>query len=121
MAGISYSNSGGLNPTSKYMPYRNGGIFSDSPYLIDGSNFGSTKLGSYAGFYGDFTSSLYFMGEEDSNAYINVNSASAIIRIVSDSLQLTGALTSATAGAHTGQHLVLTINGNIKKIALLNP
>lgn len=37
-------------------------------------------------------------------------------------LALTGnTLQSATAGGHFGQHLVITLNGNVYKIALLNP
>lgn len=42
--------------------------------------------------------------------------------IATPSLVLTGAaLQSGTSGGHFGQHLVITLNGNVYKIALLNP
>ena len=42
--------------------------------------------------------------------------------IATPSLVFSGAaLQSATSGGHFGQHLVITLNGNVYKIALLNP
>jgi hypothetical protein len=42
--------------------------------------------------------------------------------IATPALVLTGAaLQSATSGGNSGQHLVITLNGNVYKIALLNP
>ena len=120
MAGISYSGGGGLNPTNNYIPYRSGGKFLDSPYLVTGTSFGSTKLGDFAGFYGDSQYSQYYIGEE-SGGYIYMDSQSKVLVITSDVIQLNGTLTAATAGGSAGEHLVLTINGNSRKIALLLP
>lgn len=58
------------------------------------------------------------IGNEGGNLELRMNSTGG-----GGSLTLTGgtSLLSATSGGSSGQHLVLTINGNQYKIALLNP
>lgn len=113
---------GNFNPTSSYVPYRYGNTWSDSVYREQGTQFGSSKAGDFEGFYGDTLFSTYYMGADALGGYIKVDAQGKIIELVGDSVQYTGAtLQSATAGGSAGSHLVISLNGNIRKIALLLP
>lgn len=117
MASISITNNSGLNPTSPYIPYNNGGVFGDSPLRFDalaGGRLASWFGGVQKGILIETNGTLTTIGDTGIN--LKVGSANPNIAAT-----ITGSVTSGTSGGASGQHLIITVNGSTYKIALLNP
>lgn len=83
--------------------------------------------GADNGLYLRYSSSQYYFGDFDgivSNTYIIMNAQTGAQEIQFSAENLTffgSAIQSPTAGGSSGEHLVIQLNGNLYKIALLNP
>jgi hypothetical protein len=74
----------------------------------------------------DFSNNVYSLGDYNgitNNTSVSIDDANKIITLKTEGdLVLTGSsLQSSTAGGSSGEHLIITLNGNPYKIALLNP
>lgn len=134
MASITISSPGGVqtNPTDTLLPFNNGGIFGDSSLAQGGTNVLFTQFtGGSTGLYIDLDLGNFLFGDYDGvftganitvlpDGTININASNKLILNTNLSIEMTGLITSPTAGGSSGQHLELTINGTKYKIALLN-
>ena len=130
MAAIVISSPSGAqtNPTDTVLPFNNGGIFGDSMLSQASANVLGCQIG---GFYIDNNLGNYLFGDFDGvftsaniqvlgSGVVSINATSKLILNTNESIEMTGLITSPTAGGNSGEHLKLTINGTIYKIQLLD-
>jgi hypothetical protein len=124
------------NPTTTFLPVNIGGSFVDSNWTQDGVFNESTSLETVDnnatpfGFQYRITARTVWMGDFD-NAFDgtlitvkddlgDIDIDAARVNFTTDTVTITGTVLSGTASGSSGQHLKITINGTVYKIALLN-
>ena len=124
MAAITISSPSGAqtNPTDTRLPFNNGGIFGDSMLSQASANVLFTQsIGGTAGVYIDNNLGNYLFGDYDGaftganiqvlgSGVVSINATTKLILNTNESIEMTGLITSPTAGGNSGEHLKLTIN-----------
>ena len=137
MASITISSPGITlnNVTDNFVPYKfSSNTFSDSLLYQNSINDLRSidiNTGNAQGIIIDNDNGNYQFGDIDGvftganisvspDGTININASNKLIFNTNLSIEMTGLITSPTAGGSSGEHLELTINGTKYKIALLN-
>lgn len=136
MAAIVISSPGGAqtNPTNLILPFNRLGVFEDSSlqqFTANGIQTIDTATGATQGAYINNDTGDYQFGDIDgvftganiqiaSNGNISISATTKLILNTNASIEMSGLITSPTAGGSSGEHLELTINGTKYKIQLLN-
>lgn len=105
------------------------GSYNSTKYLFLSVDYTNNTISSYNsaatndGIRLDFTNLIYQFGSYNSiGNYIEINDTNNSVQILTSNLNFTGAaLESSSSGRSSGQHLVITLNGNQYKIDLKNP
>lgn len=83
--------------------------------------FYTSYIGNDVGINIDFYNNVFNFGDENNN-FISINNANNTFQISSQIIDLNGSnLQSNTSSGNSGEHLVISLNGNQYKIALQNP
>lgn len=139
-ASLSVNQPANLNPTTLFMPVRDGNVFADS--LIQQNDQLTQVYTAQNGFFAEPSSYLAKIGDydgthsgtqiiiDDSSGETTINSASVFLNIEttlsadfggSGIIELSGtAIQAASAGAASGKFLVIKLGGVSYKINLLN-
>jgi len=101
------------NPSVNFLPYNAGGSFADSPLsATEEFLFTQTTSGNVIGFDFDINNRTYALG--DKNYFIEIGAG-----ITGISFHGAGIQAGSAGGFAT--HLIINVNGNDRKIKLLNP
>lgn len=136
MAAIVISSPGGAqtNPTNLFLPFNRAGVFVDSSlcqFSTNGIQTVDTVTNATQGLFINNGTGYYQFGDIDgmftganiqiaSNGNISISATTKLILNTNESIEMSGLITSPTAGGSSGEHLELTINGTKYKIQLLN-
>lgn len=127
-------NTVGTNPTNYYLPVKTGNVFLDS--LLLQNDAASILQTNGFGFELNNVDKAIYLGDWDSGgngSKISIDDTNLTGEIFvnghltlnvgnSGYLEIAGTgVSSGAAGGASGDHLVITVNGNQYKIALLNP
>lgn len=101
------------NPTVNFIPFNAGGSFVDSPLATDGDTtlYSQTISGNVVGIDLNADSREYYFGDKDNKIGIGTGLSGIYFRGLG--------ITAATAGGFA-THLIVSINGNDRKIKLLS-
>jgi len=119
MANVYISQNVTTNPTDKYLPVNNAGVFADSMLqMTDSRRLVSMRGNREEGIIVDNVNFSYKFGDFD-----NLNFGTSIhVNDANKKIELLGSfLTTTSAGGNSGNHLKLTINGTEYVLQLLNP
>ena len=117
MAGLLYIlPSSAVNPSSRYVPVNNAGIFADSNInnVVD-TTLNTEVNGVQDGIYLDFNSGRHYIGDGVLN--LTMDTTNYEFNFVGPA----GSILSTGAGGNSGLHLIINVNGTPYKIGLLNP
>lgn len=124
------------NPNTTFLPVNINGSFEDSNWTqdqpVDAAGYLETvdNIGTPFGFKYLIPAETVYMGDFDNsfNGTLitlkdnvgDIDLDASRVNFTTDTVTITGTVLSGTASGASGQHLRLTINGTIYKIALLN-
>lgn len=124
------------NPTSTFLPVNIGGSFVDSNWtqdavfnesvFIETVDNNATPFGfkylipAQTVYMGDFDNALNGTVITVKDGLGDIDIDAGRVNFTTSTVTITGAVLSGTASGSSGQHLRITINGTIYKIALLN-
>lgn len=104
------------NPSNRYVPVNNAGVFGDSNINNVVNTTLSTEVnGVQDGINLDFNSGRHFVGDAVLN--LTMDTTNYEFNFVGPA----GSILSTGAGGNSGLHLIINVNGTPYKIGLLNP